>query len=400
MTGTNSDRKTDEAATPSRRQVLQGAGAFAAFATAGVSPAEVSAQDDTPEGDLAALLENMPRNWGRWGDDDELGAFNFLGSDEAFAGLQAAMQGDGVETFTLQLSMTGEVAKDPIFPTRTVARRANTQDESSYEAGTAEPLAGGLKFSDDWFVNNLFPQGGTHVDAPGHAWYGERIYNGFDASTTAETKQFDEPLENCVGDQVTETRGMGKADISNVAEHGVVGRGVLLDVGRQKGGKNNRLDPNECISLADLRETASAQGVTLQQRDIPLVRTGSASRARDDDPDEEWEPLEEPGLCYSEELVRWVHEMEFPMIGGDTLSVEKNVQIIDGERYLVPLHGAFHRNLGVPFNEVLWLEALAESAAADGVYDFLFAGAPLNIERATGALINPVVVKATTESES
>ncbi|PSP55361.1 metal-dependent cyclase [Halobacteriales archaeon QS_1_67_19] len=305
----------------------------------------------------------------------------------------------GAEVFTLQTSMTGEVDKDPIFPIRTVARRANTQDERSYREGEAEPSAGGLKFSDDRFINRLFPQGTTHVDAPGHAWYGEQIYNGFDAETTAAVKGFDEPLESCEGEAVAATRGMARADISHVADHGIVGRGVLLDVGRAMG-ENGRLEPNACISLDDLRATADEQGVELRERDVPLIRTGSAARARDDDPDFEWAPLEEPGICYSEELVEWVHEMEYPILGGDTLSVEKNVQTIDGEEYLVPLHAAFHRNLGVPFAEVLWLEDLAESCAADGVYEFLFAGAPLNIERATGGPINPVVVKATTDAAS
>ncbi|NHN58933.1 MULTISPECIES: cyclase family protein [Halorussus] len=381
-----------------RRDVLRGTGALAAFAAAGVTPSAALAQSDRPEGDLEALLEDMPRNWGRWGEDDELGAFNFLGGEQALAGLAAVTRegATGAETFTLQLSMTGEVSKDPIFPTRTVARRTNTRDAQTYERGEHEPSAGGIKYSDDRFLNRLYPQGTTHVDAPGHAWYGDRIYNGFDADTTAATKRFDESLESCDGQQVEETRGLGKADVSGVADHGIVGRGVLLDVGRAKGGESNRLEPNACISLADLRETADKQGVELRERDVPLIRTGSAARARDDDPEHEWAPLEEPGLCYSEDLVNWVHEMEFPVLGGDTLSVEKNVQVIDGEEYLVPLHGAFHRNLGVPFNEVLWLEDLAESCASDGVYDFLFAGAPLNIERATGAPINPVVVKATT----
>ena len=385
-----------------RRTFVRGSGALLAFAAAGVTPSEVAAQSDQPEGDLEALLEGMPRNWGRWGEDDELGAFNFLGAEQALAGIEAVTKDrvSGVETFTLQLSMTGEVANDPIFPTRTVARRDNTQDEQSYEEGEADPSAGGLKFSDDRFVNQLYPQGTTHVDAPGHAWYGDRIYNGFDASTTAATKEFDEPLESCSGEAVSETRGLGKADVSTVADHGIVGRGVLLDVGRAMGDENGRLEPNACISLDDLRQTADGQGVTLRKRDVPLIRTGSAARARDDDPEREWAPLEEPGICYSEELVNWVHEMEFPTIGGDTLSVEKNVQTIDGEEYLVPLHGAFHRNLGVPFIEVLWLEDLGRSCARDGVYDFLFAGAPLNIERATGAPINPVAVKATMAAAS
>lgn len=394
MTDDNPEESTD--GTVSRRHVLQGSGALTAFAMAGVAPVAALASTNQQEGDLAALLADLPKNWGRWGDDDELGAFNFLDGEQAFRGLTAAMKGGRakLEVHTLQISMTGEVDEDPIFPTRVVARRDNTQDELSYDQGEAQPLAGGLKFSDDKFINTLFPQGSTHVDAPGHAWYGERIYNGFDALTTAETKTFDDALESCADGQVDETRGLGKADISHVADHGIVGRGVLIDVGREKGDSNGRLPPNACVTLDDLRETADAQGTSLEKRDIPLLRTGSAARARDQDPVHEWEPLTEPGLCFSEELVRWVHEMEFPMIGGDTLSVEKNIQTIDGERYFVPLHGAFHRNLGMPFAEVLWLEDLAADAARDGVYEGLFAGAPVNIERATGAIINPVVVKA------
>ena len=381
---------------PTRRAVLAASGALGAFAVAGVTPAEVRAQSDQPAGDLEALLSDLPDNWGRWGDDDELGAFNFLGSEEAFEGLVTAARSDpsSLQTFTLQVSMSGEVDRDPIFPTRTVARRENVQDARSYEEGEAEPLAGGLKFTDDWFLNQLYPQGSTHVDAPGHAWYGDQVYNGYDESVTAETKEFDEPLQSCEGEEVTETRGTARADISQVAEHGIVGRGVLLDVGRLKGSaKGDRLAPNECVTLEDLRSAADEQGVELRKRDVLLVRTGSAARARDDDPAQEWAPLEEPGLCFSEELVHWAHEMELPVVGGDTLSVEKNVQIIDGEEYLVPLHGAFHRDLGMPFMEALWLEDLAAACADDGIWEFMFAGAPLNIERASGGIINPVVVK-------
>lgn len=381
-----------------RRDLLRAsAGGLAAFALAGVTPQEALADSPRAEGDLADLLEGLPKNWGRWGEDDELGAFNFLGSEEAFAGLRAAIRGGrgGVETFTLQTPMTGEPSKDPIFPTRTVARRENTRDARDYQEGNVSPSPGGIKFTDDWFLNNLYPQGSTHLDAPGHAWYGDQIYNGFSEDTTAAVKQFDVPLEDCTGEAVDETRGLAKADIGPVADAGVVGRGVLLDVGREKGEDNDRLPPNACVTLSDLRDTADAQGTDIRERDVLVVRTGSVARARDPDPRYEYDPLAEPGICFSRELVEWVYEMEFPTIGADNLSAEKSIQTIDGDTYVVPLHGAFHRNLGMPVMEVLSLEDLAASAAADGVYEFLFAGAPLNIERATGAIINPVVVKAT-----
>lgn len=36
------------------------------------------------------------------------------------------------------------------------------------------------------------------------------------------------------------------------------------------------------------------------------------------------------------------------------------------------------------------------AAADDGIYDFLYAAAPLNIEGGAGAPVNPVVIKAST----
>ncbi|MEF8869651.1 MAG: hypothetical protein V5A85_14100, partial [Haloarculaceae archaeon] len=76
----------------------------------------------------------------------------------------------------------------------------------------------------------------------------------------------------------------------------------------------------------------------------------------------------------------------------------KVIQTIDGQTYVIPLHGALLRNLGVYLNEILDLSELAAACAADGIYEFLFTAAPLNVERGSGAPVNPVVLKATTPS--
>lgn len=408
-----------------RRQFIQGCGAALAFAAAGTSIETVAAQENT--GNIAELLEDQPKNWGRWGEGDELGALNLLGSEQIFDGMQAAMQNgrDGIERFPLQLSMTGEVITpdpdkpevifpvperditfpskdtgDPAFPPRTPARRDNTTPSGGSKQ------TGGMKFVDDKFVSDLFLQGTTHLDALGHAWYGEQIYNGFDASTTETTKEFETALLGTAGadpvpnngdreslEPVSETKGLEKASISGPASEGLAGRGVLLDVGRQFGDSEGRLDLEECVTYDDLVATAETQGVEIRERDLLLIRTGAAARTRD--PDAEWGPLIEPGLCFSEDLVNWVHEMDIPYIGADNLAVEKVTQEIDGETFVIPLHGAFIRNLGINLNEILWLEDLAEQCAADGIYEFLFTAAPLNIERSSGSPINPVVLKAT-----
>lgn len=424
------ERDSESEAGFGRRQFVQGCGAMLAFAAAGTSIEAVRAQENA--GDIAELLDGLPTNWGRWGDDDELGALNLLDSEQMFDGMQAAIKGgrDQIKRFTLQLSMTGEVINpdpdqpdvifppedgsnptfpstdtgDPAFPPRTPARRDNTTPSGGTE-GT-----GGMKYVDDKFVTDLFLQGTTHLDALGHPWYGEKLYNGFPASTTETTKEFETPLLGTTGtdavpdnndgeslESVSETRGLEKAAVSKPASKGVVGRGVLLDVGRQFGNENGRLDLGECITLDNLMATADAQGTEIEKRDILLIRTGAIARTRD--PNAEWGPLIEPGLRFSEELVEWIHEMDIPYIGADNLAVDKVTQKIDGETFIIPLHGALTRNLGVYLNEILWLEDLGAACAKDGIYDFLFTAAPLNIERASGAPINPTVLKASKSDE-
>lgn len=158
------------------------------------------------------------------------------------------------------------------------------------------------------------------------------------------------------------------------------------------GDENGRLAHGTSITLKDLLTIADEQGVQLQEGDIILIRTGSIPRVRE--PNVEWDPLNEPGLGFSNELVRWVHDVDIPMLGADNLAVEKVNQEINGEPFVIPLYGAMLRNLGVHLNEILWLDDLAASCANDGIYEFLFTAAPLHVERSTGAPINPVVLKA------
>ncbi len=42
---------------------------------------------------LGELLKDSPKNWGRWGDDDELGAVNFLTDAEVLRGVQSVKSG-------------------------------------------------------------------------------------------------------------------------------------------------------------------------------------------------------------------------------------------------------------------------------------------------------------------
>lgn len=344
-----------------QRNALAALAATAAFM---VSPAVADNSDG--ESLMERLQADAPSNWGKWGDDDQVGTLNYLTDDDVLRGAQAIERG---RTFTLQIPMTH--GDGPVFPGRVATQHFMTQDEGMYWSDKAEALAGGVKYSDD--VAFMYLQGTTHVDALAHAWYGDDIYGGESAKSTVH--------------------GHAHGDVSAIGERGIVGRGVLLDVGRHMGGDNGRLAPNTCINLDDLKDTADAQGVEVEERDILIIRTGSIPRFFEDEPDAEWDAMTEPGLCYSHELLEWIDTMEIPAIGSDNLAIERVVQEIDGETAIIPLHGALMRDMGVVLTEIMALEELGADSAEDGQYTFLYTAAPLKMVGGTGSPVNPIVIK-------
>ena len=49
--------------------------------------------------------------------------------------------------------------------------------------------------------------------------------------------------------------------------------------------------------------------------------------------------------------------------------------------------------LGMPIGELWWLDGLAEDCAADGVYEFFFTSAPLNVPGGVGSPPNALAIK-------
>lgn len=384
--------------------------------TVGTLSSQAAAETTFPTAeadDWQALLDGLPKNWDRWGPDDELGAINFLGSEEMFEGMNAAMKcgKTGIERFTLQVPVTGIIDRDgnntdengtdtsggdPVSASRTPAVRDNIDLETPADIGD------GYNSADDKFITDFFLQGTTHLDSLGHAWVGHEIYNGFDAETTVTPKSFTGDYNNDGDEETIDTVGLAKADISNAANAGVVGRGVLLDVARYVNGDDRPLPLGYCIGQDDLQATARSQEVTINKHDIVLIRTGALERYYN--PEYEWNVTNEPGLCFEEELVEWVYEMELPVLGGDNIAVEKLAQTLESphddekKTFTVPLHPTFLQRLGVSLHEIVWLEGLAASCATDDIYDFLFAAAPIDVERATGAPMNSIAIKATSDN--
>ena len=323
------------------------------------SGGRVSGQPEDAVSSLHDVLAAAPTNWGRWGDDDEVGALNFLGPAEVLAGAATIRQG---KVFTLQTKMCNP-AGDPYAPQRSRSVRVNTQDQGTWSGELAPTIPGGGRYADDYLTT--YVQGTTNYDALGHVWYDDRLYNGYDASTT-------------IG-------GLVKDSILPIAEHGVAGRGVLIDMARHRG--KRYLDTGETYDHTDICEAAERQGVEVRKRDVLLVRTGRTVFFYETPTAQFHASWPEPGLVWSPQLVEWFQQMEIPNIGSDTIGVETSVDPNNGAKLVV--HSALMRNLGVLFLEVCDLEELAADCAADGQWDFFFVAAPLKVVHATGGPVNP-----------
>lgn len=315
------------------------------------------------EGGVAELLANAPMNWGRWGDTDEVGSLNFLDQLEVLRGARSVRSG---KVFTCG-EVIGNPAGDPLWPGRVHAKIETVIDKSTYTRGDMAPLPGGAEFTDDKI--EMFLQGSTQFDALGHVWYDDKLWNGYPASDT--------------------NGGLKRASILPIAERGVVGRGILLDMAAYKG--KDFLDKGDLLNLDDLLGCAAAQEISIEKHDILCLRLGFLQLLRVQGPDEFYKDFVEPGLTYSPELVNWFHEMEIPCLATDTISNETELDPALGIQ--IPLHCALMRNLGIAFNEVCNFEALAKDCHADGQWDFLYCAAPLKVRAAAGAPVNVMAIK-------
>lgn len=166
----------------------------------------------------------------------------------------------------------------------------------------------------------------------------------------------------------------------------ILGRGVLLDVARFKG--VNALAPGSVITVQDLEDTAVAQGVTVGEGDILLIRTGWTSRIGDFAPGTPDWIGGSPGVSWR--VAQWLHDHSVAAIAADNIAVE----VMAPEDGIVLLfHMLAMRDMGMMLGEIWDLEALGADCADDGIYEFLLSAAPLEVTGGVGSPVNPLAIK-------
>jgi kynurenine formamidase len=306
----------------------------------------------TPDlADLAARVSN----WGRWGDDDEVGTANLIDGGAARRGAASVRTGEAI-SLAIRLDQNGPQVGS--IPGRINPLHAMVSINQSWTGGD-----GDVCFNDD--IATLGLQSCTHWDALSHVSYGGHLYNGFGADT------------------VTAAGGAGRCGIHRVRS--VVTRGVLLDVAGARGVE--RLDGAHPITADDLDAALDRAGVSLAPGDAVLVRTGQMQlfKARDR---QTYTTGPQPGLTTG--TIEWLHRHDVGAVAIDTVALE--VYPCQDPAVLFPVHMIHLRDMGLLQGQNFDLERLAEACEAAARHDFLLVANPEPFTGATGAPVNPVAV--------
>ncbi len=337
----------------------------------GPAPTENPAELDRtePERHIAEAADAY-RNWGRWGEDDRLGTLNFIGETERARAAGLVRRGASF-SLSQRFDMDG-----PQLGWRRRTNPVHTMLDTGLDAAAGvQGFPHGIGGADDVIAMPL--QCSTQWDGLGHIFDRGMAWNGRPAGEVVTSS----------GDQVTGIEHAASA---------IVGRGVLLDLGRFLGSAASadsavgELPDGYAISTAELEACIAAQGVTsaVGRGDLVLVRTGRYGRALR----EGWNGYAggaSPGLSFT--TAGWLHRTEIAAVATDTWGFE--VRPNEFDEAFQPLHQIVIPNMGLTVGEMWNLEALADDCAADGVYEFLLVAPPLPITGAVGSPVNPIALK-------
>ena len=312
-------------------------------------------------------LGEKVKNWGRWGDDDEVGTINFITDQVVKDAMKCVKSGKRLSlAFPLKQQGGLQLGSMPgrINPLRTMIQ-LNT------------PVIGDpTQFctSDDVVTMGL--QAGTHWDGLCHASWNGKIYGNRDASTIT----YD---------------GASVCGIEKISS--LTSRGVLLDIASLY--EVDELPGGHAISYEDCLNAEKIQGVEVRSGDILLLRTGMMAKAKRGDVISygsgtamEGSPMPGfPGVGLG--AVEFFFEREIAAVATDTITFEVMPWDPSVPGAILPIHCINLVMMGLTQGQNWDLEDLAADCQADGQWDFLLEASPQPFVGGIGSPVNPVAIK-------
>jgi kynurenine formamidase len=290
-------------------------------------------------------------NWSRWGDDDELGAANFITPAKRKQALALAKEGRPI-------SMAHDVAQEKAADAANILERV---------------------------VVNVSPTGATDRYQYTGTYHGV-IHSHLDA-VDCHIMSDGKGYNGRSMEDIKAAGGCPKGNI-NALKDGVVTRGVLFDATRLPGKATPQgwLEPGTAIHREDLEALEKIEHVKVSSGDVILLYTGRWKRRAALGP---W-PNASGFAGYHADVAYFLKERGVSFIGHDgpnDVSPTGFPQTVG-----LPLHQLALVVMGVSIFDNLDFEGTAEEAKRLNRYEFLFMAAPLRIDKGMGSPLNPLAI--------
>ena len=294
-------------------------------------------------------------NWGRWGDDDQIGTLNFITPEKLVRAAQLIRTGKIIDC---------GIPFDKNGPFPPGGWRLNPQHVFTLLPSDTASSKDGQMAADDLIIMGL--QASTQWDGLAHVGYDGFFYNGVPAAA------------------VNNFQGASKNDIAKVAPK-LISRGVLLDIAALKG--VDALPDSYEITEADVLAAEERQGVRVESGDIVCIRTGWYKYFAEGDRQHYVGNTAGPG----QDICRWIHDREIAALALDQANGECWPTPIPGAT--IPFHQVAIRDIGLTLGEMFNFNDLAADCEQDGVWEFFFSATGLKVTGAVGTPLTPVAIK-------
>ena len=296
-------------------------------------------------------------NWGRWGDEDQLGTLNFLTPEKVQQSVSLVADGTTV-------SCARPVVFDPTPDATAPAVHYMVESGEGWETG--QKVTSRLSQAATDYIGMVFHgYTVTHIDSLAHFFWKGKMYNGRPS-------------------HLVSTNLGATVESIEVAAEGIVTRGVLVDVPRIRG--VNWLERGEGVLPSDIEAAENQMGFQIEEGDVLLVRTGQLYRREIEGPVDF--RVKGSTACHAS-CLPLLHQRGIAVLGSDTGN-----DIIPPQypNVIQPIHQGGVVAMGLWILDNANLEDLAVECARRNRWEFMLSMGPLKLTNTTGSPVNPIAI--------
>ena len=296
-------------------------------------------------------------NWGRWGDEDQLGTLNFLTPKKVQQSVSLVADGTTV-------SCARPVVFDPTPDATAPAVHYMVESGEGWETG--QKVTSRLSQAATDYIGMVFHgYTVTHIDSLAHFFWKGKMYNGRPS-------------------HLVSTNLGATVESIEVAAEGIVTRGILVDVPRIRG--VNWLERGEGVLPSDIEAAENQMGFQIEEGDVLLVRTGQLYRREIEGPVDF--RVKGSTACHAS-CLPLLHQRGIAVLGTDT---GNDIIPPPYPNVIQPIHQVGIVAMGLWILDNANLEDLAVECARRNRWEFMLSMGPLKLTNTTGSPVNPIAI--------